>query len=196
MFSPRPVFAQVINGLDPTEFARCAARFPMRRAPRGLSAFDHFLALVFAQLTHRESLRDLAACLQSPRAYHAGFRSRPTRTNLAYANRHRDWRVFAAMAQVLMRRVRRLYQDQRHKLELPEVLCHPTDPLSVAPSLSPHTASGFLPPRFLGGYCRTLVSMRMVTGPSLTSATCMSAPNSPAWTGLPKSALSRRRKVS
>lgn len=135
MFSPRPIFAQVLSGLDPTEFARCASRFPMRRAPRGLSAFDHFLALVFAQLTHRESLRDLAACLQSPRAYHAGFRSRPTRTNLAYANRHRDWRVFAAVAQVLMRRVRRAYQDQPHELELPEV-CYALDASIIELSLA------------------------------------------------------------
>ena len=81
----------------------------MRKPPRGLSAYDHFLTLVFAQLTHRESLRDLAACLQRQRAYHAGFRSRATRTNIAYANQHRDWRIFAQVAELLMRRVRRLY---------------------------------------------------------------------------------------
>ena len=126
MFTRRPVFAQVMSCLDPTEFVRCAARFPLRRPLRGLSAFDHFLALVFAQLTHRESLRDLAVCLQNPRAYHAGFRWRPTRTNLAYANRHRDWRVFAAVAEVLMRRVRRVYQHQPQELELPEV-CYALD---------------------------------------------------------------------
>jgi hypothetical protein len=126
MFTRRPVFAQVMSCLDPTEFARCAALFPMRRPPRGLSAFDHFLALIFAQLTHRESLRDLAVCLHTQRAYHAGFRSRPTRTNLAYANRHRDWRVFAAVAEVLMRRVRQVYQNQPRELELPEV-CYALD---------------------------------------------------------------------
>src|SRR5258705_11976903 len=106
MFPRRPVFAQVMSGLDPAEFARCTALFPMRRPPRGLSAFDHFLALVFAQLTHRESLRDLVVCLQSQRAYHAGFRSRPTRTNLAYANQHRDWRVFAPPRRVCFARAR------------------------------------------------------------------------------------------
>lgn len=135
MFTRRPVFAQVITFLDPTEFARCAALFPMRRPPRGLSAFDHFLALVFAQLTHRESLRDLAVCLQSQRAYHAGFRSRPTRTNLAYANQHRDWRVFAAVAQVLMRRVRQVYQHQPRELELPEV-CYALDSSIIDLSLA------------------------------------------------------------
>lgn len=91
--------------------------------------------MVFAQLTHRESLRDLAVCLQSQRAYHAGFRSRTTRTNLAYANRHRDWRVFAAVAQVLMRRVRQAYQNQPQDLELPEV-CYALDSSLIELSLA------------------------------------------------------------
>jgi len=135
MFTRRPVFAQLMSFLDPTEFNRCATRFPMRRPPRGLSAFDHFLALVFAQLTHRESLRDLAVCLQNQRAYHAGFRSRPTRTNLAYANQHRDWRVFAAVAQGLMRRVRHAYQNQPQELALPEV-CYALDASIIDLSLA------------------------------------------------------------
>lgn len=109
-----PVFAQIMCALDPTEFVRCVARFPSPRRPRGLSAYDHFLALCFAQLTYRESLRDIAACLgaRAGRAYHMGFRSRVTRTNLAYANQHRDWRVFAAVAQLLMQRAQKLYQDE------------------------------------------------------------------------------------
>jgi len=121
MMTRSPVFAQIMSSLDPNEFHRCAARFPSQRPPRGLSAYDHFLALCFAQLTHRESLRDLAACLQTRAAYHAGFRSRVQRTNLAYANHQRDWRLFAAVAQVLMRRVERLYQDRPQAPELPEV---------------------------------------------------------------------------
>lgn len=111
MSNRSPVFAQLMQYLDPTEFARCAARFPARRRPRGLSAYDHFLALCFAQLTYRESLRDIAACLSArpARSYHLGLRSRITRTNLAYANEHRDWRVFAAVAELLMRRAQGLY---------------------------------------------------------------------------------------
>jgi hypothetical protein len=114
MSNRSPVFAQIMQALDPTEFARCVAGFPSPRRPRGLSAYDHFLALCFAQLTYRESLRDIAACLQarSARAYHLGFRSRITRTNLAYANQHRDWRLFAAVAQILMPRAQALYQDE------------------------------------------------------------------------------------
>jgi len=91
--------------------------------------------MIFAQLTHRESLRDLAVCLQSQRAYHAGFRSRPTRTNLAYANRHRDWRLFAAVAQVLMRRVRQACQNQPQDLALPEV-CYALDSSLIDLSLA------------------------------------------------------------
>jgi hypothetical protein len=114
MSNRSPVFAQIMRPLDPTEFARCNALFPSPRRPRGLSAYDHFLALCFAQLAYRESLRDIAACLsaRAARAYHLGFRSRVTRTNLAYANQHRDWRVFAAVAQVLMPRAQALYQDE------------------------------------------------------------------------------------
>jgi hypothetical protein len=135
MLTRQPVFAQIASAVDPTEFARCAERFPMRRPPRGLSGYDHFLTLVFAQLTHRESLRDLSACLQTQRAYHAGFRSRVTRTNIAYANEHRDWRIFAAVAQVLMRRVRRLYDKEPQGLDLPEI-CYALDSSIIDLSLA------------------------------------------------------------
>ena len=117
------VFAQVLAALQPGEFARCVEKFPPLRQPRGLSAYDHFLALCFAQLTGREGLRDLVVCLNArpTRTYQAGFRTRLTRTNLAYANTHRDWRVFAAVAQVLMRRAARLYAEDPTEPALPEL---------------------------------------------------------------------------
>lgn len=123
MFSRRPVFAQLLSALDPTEFARCAAKFPPPRRPRGLSAYDHFLALCFAHLTGREGLRDLEVCLNArpARSYQAGFRTRITRTNLAYANEHRDWRVLAEVAQLLMRRTTRLYTGGTPDPELPQL---------------------------------------------------------------------------
>jgi len=123
MPSSSPVFAQVMSCLHPQAFARCAALHPLRRRPRGLSMFDHFLALCFAQLTYRESLRDLEACLNARSAmkYHLGFRGRITRTNLAYANERRDWRLFASVAQLLMRRARQLYLTDRQAPELPEL---------------------------------------------------------------------------
>ncbi len=118
------VFSQITSVLYAAEFARCIERFPMKRPPRGLSAYDQFLALVFGQLTYRESLRDITCCLQNKRhsTYHAGFRGGLSRTNLAYANRHRDWRVFGAAAQILMRRAARLYQEDPSDPDLSEVV--------------------------------------------------------------------------
>jgi hypothetical protein len=123
MQGPSSILSQITTALYPSEFARCASLFPMQRPPRGLSAYDQFLALVFGQLTYRESLRDIVCCLQAKEslAYHAGFRGRISRTNLAYANHHRDWRVFRAAAQVLMRRAARLYQDDQADPELPQL---------------------------------------------------------------------------
>jgi hypothetical protein len=116
-----PVFSQIMSALHPQEFARCIECFPPPRRPRALSAYDHFLALCFAQLTGREGLRDLVACLNArpARNYQAGFRTRLTRTNLAYANQHRDWRTLAAVAQVLMRRAARLYATEPTGPDLP-----------------------------------------------------------------------------
>lgn len=123
MQGPASIFSQIVSGLYRSEFARCVEQFPMQRSPRGLSPYDQFLALVFGQLTYRESLRDIICCLQAkgPDTYHLGFRGRITRTNLAYANHHRDWRVFRAAAQILMRRATRLYQDDPSDPELPRV---------------------------------------------------------------------------
>lgn len=85
-----------------------------------LRAYDHFAAMVFAQLTYRESLRGIEACLNArpALAYHMGIRGRVTRTNLAYANDHRDWRAFAEVAAVLMRRAQRLQADTPPELGL------------------------------------------------------------------------------
>jgi IS4 transposase len=114
------VFAQIMAGMDATELARASAQFPMARASRTLRPYDHFAAMVFAQLTYRESLRGIVACLSARPAltYHMGIRGRVTRTNLAYANDHRDWRVFAAIAGVLMRRAQRFYADTPLELGL------------------------------------------------------------------------------
>ena len=117
------VFSQLTGFLYQSEFARCAERFAMPRRSRSFSAHDHFLALCFGQLTYRESSRDIVACLtsRSTMQYHLGFRGRITRTNLAYANEHRDWRVFASVAEVLIRRARHLYQENAPDPDFPEV---------------------------------------------------------------------------
>lgn len=117
------VFSQLTASLYQAEFQRCADAFPMRRSPRSFSAYDHFLALCFGQLTFRESLRDIVACLQArPQLqYHLGFRGKITRTNLAYANEKRDWRVFAEIAEVLIRRAHQLYQNEPTDPALPQL---------------------------------------------------------------------------
>jgi hypothetical protein len=123
MPSSPTVFAQITSGIFPSEFARCIASFPMPRSSRSFSAFDHFLALCFGHLTGRESLRDVVTCLAArpPLQYRLGFRGRITRTNFAYANEHRDWRVFAAAAQALMRKAARLYRTDPVREGLPEL---------------------------------------------------------------------------
>jgi len=120
----KPVFSQIVAGLHNHAFRRCVERFPMRRNPRRFSAYDHFLALCFGQLTYRESLRDIIACLNArPRLqYHLGFRGHLTRTNFAYANERRDWRVFAAVAEVLMRRASQFYGDAKTDPDFPSVV--------------------------------------------------------------------------
>lgn len=96
----------------------------MPRSSRSFSAFDHFLALCFGHLTGRESLRDIITCLvgRPELQYRLGFRGRLTRTNLAYANEHRDWRVFAEVAQLLMHKAARLYGIDPAADGMPEVV--------------------------------------------------------------------------
>jgi len=123
MQAPPTVLSQIMDSLYPGEFTRCSKDFPTRRPTRGLSEYDHFLALCFGQLTYRESLRDIISCLNSKQSalYHLGFRGRLSRTNLAYANLHRDWRLFEAVARLLMRRAARLYQNSTTDPDLPSL---------------------------------------------------------------------------
>lgn len=115
------LFSQITSGLFPSEFSRLVRKFPSSKPPRGITEYDHFLALCFGQLTYRESLRDIVACLNSkPRLlYHLGFRGNISRTNLAYANKHRDWRLFQGIAQLLMRRAANLYRDDCSGVAVP-----------------------------------------------------------------------------
>jgi hypothetical protein len=115
------LFSQITSGLFPSEFSRLVQKYPSVKPPRGITEYDHFLALCFGHLTYRESLRDIVACLNSkPRLlYHLGFRGNISRTNLAYANKHRDWRLFQGIAQLLMRRAANLYGDDGSGLSVP-----------------------------------------------------------------------------
>ena len=119
----RLIFTQVLDLLDRKEFHRCVNMHPMPRSSKGMPARDQFLAMAFAQITFRESLRDIEACLRyCPQRYAMGIRGNVTRTNLAYANEFRDWRVYEALGQVLIRKARRLYADDSNGLDLEEMV--------------------------------------------------------------------------
>jgi hypothetical protein len=111
MHTGRTIFAQLIEYLPPKEFPRCVARYRGDYYRKTFSCWDQYLAMAFAQLTDREGLRDIEACLRSIRRklYHMGFRSRVVRSTLADANESRDWRIFADFAQVLIGIARPLY---------------------------------------------------------------------------------------
>jgi hypothetical protein len=114
------VFAQIIALLSHNEFYRCVERYNGNRGVREFSCWNQFLAMAFAQLTYRESLRDIEVCLaaQGKRLYHAGFHSLVKRSTLADANENRDWRIYADFAQTLINIARPLYADTDLGLDL------------------------------------------------------------------------------
>jgi hypothetical protein len=107
----RTVFSQIIEHLPEYEFQKCVARYRGDSHLRGFSCLDQYLAMSFAQLTYRESLRDIEACLRAvaSKLYHMGLRGKVSRTTLADANESHDWRIFADFAQVLIGIARPLY---------------------------------------------------------------------------------------
>jgi hypothetical protein len=107
----RTVFSQLISFLPDREFRRCVERYQGDIQLRGFSCWDQYLAMAFAQLTYRESLRDIEACLRSMQGklYHLGFRGKVARSTLADANESHDWRIFADFAQVLIAIARPLH---------------------------------------------------------------------------------------
>jgi len=110
----RIVFAQLMDHLPPYEFQKCVARYSGNYKFRGFSCLDQFLCLAFAQLTFRESLRDIEACLRSveSKLYHMGFRGKVARSTLADANEAHDWRIYADFAQVLIHIARPMYANE------------------------------------------------------------------------------------
>jgi len=124
MNSGRTVFAQLIEHLPHKEFHKCVARYRGNRYAKNFSCWDQYLAMAFAQLTYRESLRDIETCLGAVggKLYHMGFRSRVARSTLADANESRDWRIYADFAQTLIALARRLYASDAMGVELDESL--------------------------------------------------------------------------
>lgn len=111
MNSGQSLFSQLIDHLPRHEFRKCVQRYGGNHRIRTFSCWDQLLCLLFAQLTYRESLRDIVACLRSHehRLYHLGIRGSVSRSTLADANEGRDWRIYADFAQVLIAEARRLY---------------------------------------------------------------------------------------
>ena len=120
MNSGRSLFSQLIDHLSLHEFRKCVARYDGNHRVRSFSCWDQFLCMLFAQLTYRESLRDIVACLRSQQRalYHAGIRGNVSRSTLADANGSRDWRIHADFAQLLIREARVLYLHDDLGLEL------------------------------------------------------------------------------
>ena len=124
MNSGHTVFRQLLQLLPRHEFDLCVRRYRGNYRARSFSTFDQFLCLAYAQMTGRESLRDIETCLNShqEKLYHIGFRGSVSRSTLADANERRDWRIFQDFGQVLIRMAQRLYQDEPFALELSQPL--------------------------------------------------------------------------
>lgn len=120
MHSGRFVFSQIMQVMPHWEFQRVAAKYGLDGPKLRFSAWDHFCAMAFAQLTYRESLRDIEVCLGTHAAsrYHLGFSRSVKRATLADANERRDWRFFAALGERLITRTRKLYKDEPSALDL------------------------------------------------------------------------------
>jgi hypothetical protein len=118
------VFAQLMQHLPLTTFRRCVARYRGEHKVQSFSCLDQFLCMAFAQLTFRESLRDIEACLraQHSKLYHLGIRSTVARNTLANANAVRDWRIYADFAQSLIGIARTLYRDERFGVDLQDTV--------------------------------------------------------------------------
>lgn len=124
MYSGRIVFSQLMDFLPKHEFDKCVRCYRGNQRVRKFSCYDQFLCMAFAQLTYRESLRDIETCLRAmdPKLYHAGIRGKVSRSTLADANESRSWRIYADFAQVLIGIARRLYIDDDFGLELDQTV--------------------------------------------------------------------------
>jgi hypothetical protein len=122
MLPGRTVFAQLMDHVSRFEFQKCVTRYEGEYKTSRFSCWDQYLCMAFAQLTYRESLRDVEACLRAvqPRLYHLGFRTRVARSTLADANERRDWRIYADLAHGLIQRARRLYANDPLDIDLAE----------------------------------------------------------------------------
>ena len=120
MYTGRIVFSQLIDFLPKRKFDRCVRRYRGNHRIKSFSCFDQYLCMAFAQITYRQSLRDIETCLRAlkPKLYHCGIRGNVSRNTLANANEHRDWRIYADFAYVLIRKARTLYANEDFGIQL------------------------------------------------------------------------------
>ena len=124
MHSGQAVFSQLMTFLPKRKFDTCVHRYHGNYRARTFSCFDQFLCMAFAQITYRQSLRDIESCLRAmkDKLYHCGIRGHVSRNTLAKANENRDWRIYADFAQVLIQRARQLYVDDDLGLQLKQAV--------------------------------------------------------------------------
>ena len=120
MNTGRTVFAQILDFLPKHQFRRCVQRYHGNHRVKSFSCFDQYLSMAFAQLTYRESLRDIETCLNALdcKLYHCGFRGKMARNTLANANEKRDWRIYQDFAHILITQARSLYIDDDFSITL------------------------------------------------------------------------------
>jgi hypothetical protein len=124
MNTGRTVFSQIMDFLALWDFRKCVKRYHGNHKVQKFSCLDQFLCMAFAQLTYRESLRDIEVCLRAmqTRLYHMGIRSRISKSTLADANEKRDWRIYGDFAQVLIHMARALYIEEEFAVELDQTV--------------------------------------------------------------------------
>ena len=155
MYSGKIVFSQVLEFLPMYEFQKCIRRYQGNHKIRRFSCLDQFLCMAFSQLTFRESLRDIEACLRSlkNKLYHIGIRGKVSRSTLADANNARNWRIYADFAQVLIHQARDLYSNEDFGVELDNtVYALDSTTIDLCLSLFPWAA-----------YCKTQAGVRIHT---------------------------------
>ena len=124
MNSGRTIFAQLMDFLPANEFRKCVERYDGHYKVKSFSCWDQFLCMAFAQLTYRESLRDIQACLRAAQSklYHMGLRGNVSRNTLANANQVRNWRIYADFAQILIHTAKSLYADEEFGVQLKQTV--------------------------------------------------------------------------
>ena len=120
MYTGRTVFSQLLDFLPKHQFDRCVRRYRGNHRTKTFSCFDQYLCMAFAQITYRQSLRDIETCLRAvqTKLYHCGIRGNGSRNTLANANEHRYWRIYADFAQALIHKARMLYANEGFGIQL------------------------------------------------------------------------------